>query len=279
MKNEIKLAAAAGAVIVLALAPIACSSADGGEGDTEMSNQESGMTTLPLEGPTWVLTSYGDPADPTPVAAGKAVTATFDSLKSRIGGNATCNRYFARYKIDGKRIKVKEAGATKMACLSPELAKQEDAFLAAIAAAETFRIEGDTLRIRYGDGDVLTFTVQPSAALEGTDWVVTGYNNGKGGVVSVLTGTKLTARFFDGGLAGSAGCNSYRTEYTVNASSLDIGPAAVTRKLCARPEGIMEQEAQFLAALASAAVYRTDGDTLELRREEGALAVKLEARD
>ena len=278
MKNEIKLAAAAGAVIVLALAPIACSSADGSEGDTEMSNQESGMTR-PLEGPMWVLTSYGDLADPTPVVAGKAVTATFDALKSRIGGNATCNQYFAGYKIDGKRIKVKEAGSTKMACLSPELAKQEDAFLAAIAAAESYRIEGDTLRIRYGDSDVLTFVVQPSVGLEGTDWVVTGYNNGKGGVVSVLTSTKLTARFFDGGLAGSAGCNSYHAEYTADASSLDIGPATVTRKLCARPEGIMEQEAEFLASLSSAAVYRIDGDTLELRREEGALAVKLEAQD
>ena len=196
-----------------------------------------------------------------------------------IAGNATCNRYVASYKKDGKRIKVGEAGSTKMACLSPELAAQEEVYLAAIAGAETFKITGDTLRISYGDDRVLTFTQQPSTAIEGTDWVVTGYNNGTGGVVSILTGTKLTARFFDGGLAGSAGCNSYRAGYEVDGASIGITPAAATRKMCAQPDGIMEQEAQFLTAVSSAAEFRINGNTLEMRREDGALAVKLEARD
>jgi heat shock protein HslJ len=115
-------------------------------------------------------------------------------------------------------------------------------------------------------------------ALEGTEWVVTGYNNGKGGVVSVVSGTELTASFADGGVAGSAGCNDYRAGYEIEGESLRIGPAGSTKKMCSGPEGIMEQEAQFLAALSSATVYRIEGDNLELRREDGSLAVKASAR-
>jgi heat shock protein HslJ len=42
---------------------------------------------------------------------------------------------------------------------------------------------------------------------------------------------------------------------------------------CAEPEGIMDQEAQFLAALKSAATFRIDGNTLEMRSAAGAIAV------
>jgi heat shock protein HslJ len=40
--------------------------------------------------------------------------------------------------------------------------------------------------------------------------------------------------------------------------------------MCAEPEGIMEQEAAYLAALEDAAAHQIEGDTLELRDEAGA---------
>jgi heat shock protein HslJ len=43
--------------------------------------------------------------------------------------------------------------------------------------------------------------------------------------------------------------------------------------MCAQPEGRMAQEAQFLAALASATTARREGDRLELRTASDALAV------
>ncbi len=48
-------------------------------------------------------------------------------------------------------------------------------------------------------------------------------------------------------------------------------PPAGTRKMCGRPEGIMEQERQYLQALTTAATYRIEGQDLELRTESGAL--------
>jgi len=56
-------------------------------------------------------------------------------------------------------------------------------------------------------------------------------------------------------------------------SALRIEASAATRMMCAQPEGRMAQEAQFLAALASATQVRREADRLELRTASNALAV------
>lgn len=95
-------------------------------------------------------------------------------------------------------------------------------------------------------------------------------------IVSVLGNTTLTLAFTtDGRASGSAGRNDYTASYTSAASSLSFGPAATTRKICAEPARIMEQERQFLQALRTVAPARQEGDRLELRTADGALAVSL----
>src|SRR5438105_3558518 len=75
-----------------------------------------------------------------------------------------------------------------------------------------------------------TFRAQ-SHDLAGTAWNVTGYNNGKQAVVSVVTGTHLTAVFDPKGhVSGSAGCNSYTGPVKLSAPSITIGPLSATRK-------------------------------------------------
>jgi heat shock protein HslJ len=115
--------------------------------------------------------------------------------------------------------------------------------------------------------------VGQSSDLAGTSWEVTGYNNGKQAVVSVTLGTTLTAEFGAGGtLSGNAGCNDYTASYKTEGKKISIGPAATTRKMCAEPPNIMEQEMQYLQALSTAATYRIDGSNMELRTADGALA-------
>jgi len=41
---------------------------------------------------------------------------------------------------------------------------------------------------------------------------------------------------------------------------------------CSEPAGVMEQEAQYLAALQSAATYQIEGNVLQLRTKDDALA-------
>jgi heat shock protein HslJ len=104
------------------------------------------------------------------------------------------------------------------------------------------------------------------------------YNNGRGGVVSVIGGTEITARLDGGRLTGSAGCNTYTAFYTLSGNAIAIGSIASTRIACSTPAGIMEQEAAYLTALASARTYRIDGERLFLQTADGAQAASFVAR-
>jgi heat shock protein HslJ len=111
--------------------------------------------------------------------------------------------------------------------------------------------------------------------LAGTSWVVTAYDNGSQTVTDVLEGTTLTANFGeDGTLTGNSGCNEYSGPSKITANQIGIGPLTSTRKACSDPAGVMEQESQYLAALENAQVFVVDGNTLELRLVDGAVAVK-----
>ncbi len=114
--------------------------------------------------------------------------------------------------------------------------------------------------------------VEP-VSLENRLWDVTAYNNGRGGFTTIIIGSELSMFFEAGTVSGSAGCNNYNAAYELEDNNIKIGPAAATRKMCNDPEGVMEQEQEFLAALESVAVYKIDGDRLEMRTAEGSLAV------
>ena len=73
----------------------------------------------------------------------------------------------------------------------------------------------------------------------------------------------------DGTLSGSAGCNSYTTSYTLDGGEIEIAPPAATKKACAAPEGVMEQEAAYVAELPSATHFSAEGGTLALLAGDG----------
>jgi heat shock protein HslJ len=120
--------------------------------------------------------------------------------------------------------------------------------------------------------------MQPET-LAGSSWNVIGYNNGNQAVVSVLIDTEITANFgHDGMLTGSAGCNDYSAAYTTNGADITIGPVAATRKFCAEPADLMDQEQQYLAALQTAATCKIEANRLELRAADEALAADFARR-
>lgn len=116
----------------------------------------------------------------------------------------------------------------------------------------------------------------PGRTLADTKWDVTGYNNGRQAVVSVLNGTRLSIGFpADGKASGFAGCNRFSGTFESQGTSLSFGPVATTRMACASPDGIMEQEQAFLKALETVSIVRFEGDRLELRTRDGELAMTL----
>ena len=233
-----------------------------------------------LTGTYWTLSSYADASGTlVNVLPGTDVTAVFTEEGS-LGGNSGCNTYNTSYTVDGNTISINELiAATMMMCAEPVM-QQETAYLANLTTAATFAIAGDTLTLSDASGNpTAVFTAQQPTSLVGTNWEVTGYNNGKGGVVSVINGTSITAVFGeDGTMSGNASCNTYNVPYEVDGNSITIGVGMSTMMACLG-EGVMEQETAYLAAITSAATYSIKGDVLELRTADGALAVNYVAAE
>lgn len=91
---------------------------------------------------------------------------------------------------------------------------------------------------------------------------------GAGAESEPLPGTEITLRLEEGQLSGSAGCNNYFADYTVEGATLTLGPAGSTRMAC---------EAEFLAALEKVASYQTRLETLSLYDAEGGLLLQFHA--
>lgn len=104
----------------------------------------------------WVLVSYGPASDPVAALPGTKVTAVFDAA-GQVGGSTGCNSYSASYQIDGSQLTIGNVAQTLMACAEETIMAQEAAYTAALGAAQTITIEGDTLIIAYKGGE-LRFT-------------------------------------------------------------------------------------------------------------------------
>jgi heat shock protein HslJ len=200
--------------------------------------------------------------------------ATLQFAGGRATGSDGCNRFRTSFTAaDGKLELGPLRASTQMAC--PEPATQlAAAFNRALNDARGYRIEtGSLLLLNAGGATLASLAAQPDT-LAGTAWQVSGYNNGKQAVVSVITDTRLTMEFLgDGKLRGSGGCNTFNGSFTAEGNRLTIGRVASTRIACEQPEGRMAQEAAFLAALETVASARREADRLELRTASGALAV------
>ena len=234
----------------------------------------SGGEAGDLEGTQWTLDSYlTSEREFVGVLPDTEITLTFES--GEVKGSAGCNSYFGSYEVEADGLSVAPLASTEMYCPPDELMDQEGAYLAALQSAASYQIADQQLRIANAEGEtVLAFSVAVPTPFTGRIWLMTFYYDGKDAVVSALLGTEITAVFSeDGKISGSAGCNNYTASYEVDGERITVGPAATTRMMCAEPEGIMEQEAAYLAALESAASYTIEGNQLELMDAEGRRAV------
>lgn len=238
---------------------------------------EADMTML--EGATWRLASVTH-ADGELQTVPDSVEATATFAEGAVSGSGGCNRFTAGYTLEGDHLTIERGASTMMACPEPQ-ATVEQAFMAALEATKIYRIEnGGLVLLNAGSQEIATFKLLEHAALTGATWRAIFYNNGRGAAVSVLDGSTITAIFdADGRVSGSAGCNRYHAAYAVEGSSITIQAPATTRMACSEPEGVMQQEQEYLNALPTAATYAIHGEQLELRTAEGALVASFQTGD
>ncbi|HOI57455.1 MULTISPECIES: META domain-containing protein [unclassified Methanoculleus] len=226
-----------------------------------------------LNGVTWSLDSYLDENDTLiPVLSGTEVSARFDD-DGKVGGSAGCNYYGGNYSLDGTDLSVSSLVQTLKLCTEPEgIMDQEARFMELLGSAAGCRIEDERLILTDADGtDVLVFTKEEPAELAGTSWELATLSDENGAMIPVLAGTNVTLVFgADGGLGGSAGCNSYGADCTVDGANLTIEPPIRTEMYCSEPPGLMDQEDRYLAHLTNTSSYRTEGGRLIFTDHEGA---------
>jgi heat shock protein HslJ len=114
----------------------------------------------------------------------------------------------------------------------------------------------------------LSFTLLAAACSSNGDdmptddsWMLTEIAGVDGTVTTPLTIPTLT--FEDDSASGNASCNQYFGPYQIDGSSITFGPLASTEMFCGEP-GVMDQEAAYLAALATVDTWSMDGETLIL---------------
>ncbi len=95
--------------------------------------------------------------------------------------------------------------------------------------------------------------------LEGTHWQLVSLNEKE-----LIAGTSISGQFQEGQFAGKAGCNNYFTAFETEGGKLSFGTAGSTMMFCAEPEGVMDQESEYLSTLDSVASYRLEADKLEM---------------
>ncbi|MGD8753417.1 MAG: META domain-containing protein [Anaerolineales bacterium] len=110
-----------------------------------------------------------------------------------------------------------------------------------------------------------------SGELAVTEWELISLNGR-----SLIQDTAITLNFHDEYLGGEMGCNGYggtpdTGKYSAKSdgSFSLVGLIAVTVQLCREPEGIMEQEAEYIEALNRVSRFQKEGDRLTFFDETG----------
>ena len=96
--------------------------------------------------------------------------------------------------------------------------------------------------------------------LIGRTWALVQRYQARMAPIETIPGTQITILFKeDGTYTGLAGCNTYNGTYTVaTGGGLVLTPPVATKQLCDSPEGIMEQEADYLTLLSTVTRYEVD---------------------
>lgn len=259
-------------------------------GDTLVVTSEMGVLTfsanrVQLEGTYWRLVSMGDIISPTIPSQGDEFTAQFvpqaGGPSGLIIGSTGCNDYNAVYIANLNEIKVNLPNKSNNPACPVSFWEQEQQFFLGLNAATTYRILGNTLEIPYDEGrQALNFTAYvpqvppppsggPLTPLHQTRWWLVML-----GSQPVLPGTEVTGEFAinldgqTGTFSGNAGCNTYNAAIT---KVFQVGSTSQTKKFCPEPDGLMNQEAQFLAYLQTASAFTLAQNQLIITTRSGPL--------
>lgn len=266
--------------LLLALGVVACTGVVE-TGERQQLKIESTGEAVNLDGTQWTLSVLNGKS----LIDGSRITLNF--ADGYVNGFAGCNGYRSliigtdteKYKYratDDGLLTIPNFVITEKDCSTPEgVMQQEMAYVETLRNAAAFRLKDDSLEIEDASGETRlvfnnakTEAMRPSE-LEGSAWILTSLNGER-----LLEGTHITLNFTAGMANGFAGCNAYGSPYReTGTGSLTIIEVAVTAQGCLEPEGVLQQEDAYIAALADVKAYSVKEERLEIENAAGELTL------
>jgi len=169
----------------------------------------------------------------------KASLAFTPGQVNRVTGSTGCNKLNGTFELTGTdAIKFPPMATTRMACPGESAGVVESDFLAAVAKASNWKIEGDTLLLKSEDAVLLKFKGKkpPSAgeiALNDT-WEL-NYISGAKIAFDGLFPNKKPTLIFDfpkPEASGNGGCNGYSAKVVVDGNKINLADPLSTMMAC-----------------------------------------------
>jgi len=108
-------------------------------------------------------------------------------------------------------------------------------------------------RVGIGDTD----------ALADTEWQLAFIRK-----TTPIAGTNISISFENGEIRGTSGCNTYFGSYEIEGEKIKFNEIAMTEMACLDPEGVMQQEQDYLSFLSEVVLFSIEGNQLILRKAE-----------
>jgi heat shock protein HslJ len=104
-----------------------------------------------LSGVNWKVTSFNNNRHAVVGVLGES-SITMSFKDGMVAGSAGCNNFHGKYSTEGNKLEVGPLATTRRACEEP-LMTQEREFLAALASAVAWSIDGNVLDMHRADGE------------------------------------------------------------------------------------------------------------------------------
>lgn len=220
----------------------------------------------------WVLkTLQGEEAKA--AFAGDLPSIGFDFEKNSVFGSGGCNRYTGAFTLTEKNeFSAPNLASTMRACIH---ANKEPQFLTALSTPNlAVSIENGLLTFSHNKTVLIQFEkgaekISLTAEALAGKWNLASI---AGGDLATLFGNKLPSMEItaDGKVSGNAGCNNYRSTYTLDSNTVTFGPVMSTKMACPGLQG----EQLFTSLLTTPLQAALDGNKLTLSKE-GSVVLEL----
>ncbi|GAA4358910.1 hypothetical protein GCM10023165_54420 [Variovorax defluvii] len=96
----------------------------------------------PIEGPIWQLEQLGSELIEPSSDPRRNPQIQFERGSGRVSGTGGCNRVTGTYERNGSMLRLRQLGATRMACPNEASTINETQFFAALQATASYRLQG-----------------------------------------------------------------------------------------------------------------------------------------